>query len=323
MLPNLIGQIGLAFADSASEIVAFRTLTGFGYAIVTLACQDYVLDVTTPGERSRALALFTLVLFGGVFSGTALGGVLADRLGFAAVFLISAGLIAAAALLALRFLPARDQAAAVERSARLVPPLLAPMRDLRFAGLVLGIAIPANILVQAFMSYLVALVLDSLGASAGDIGRTLMSYFVVVALVSPPVAQLAENRLPPALLALLGGALSGVALLPAALWPSTWTMLLGVVLAGLGHTMVRGPQVSVALEIAEGDLSHLGPNAVLAALRTLERGGSILGLVAIAAVAGAFGTRAAMLAVAVWVLGGAVLFLACEGARIGWRARAA
>jgi hypothetical protein len=193
-----------------------------------------------------------------------------------------------------------------------MPPLLAPMRHLRFAGLVIGIAIPANVLVQAFVSYLVALVLDSLGASPGDIGRTLMSYFVVVALVSPPVAQLTDSRLSPAILALAGATLSGAALLPGAIWPSQWTMLLSVVLAGLGHTMVRGPQVSVAMEIAERDLAHLGPNAVLAALRTLERGGSILGLIGIAAVAGAFGYRIAMLAMAVWVIGGAVLFLATE-----------
>ena len=322
-LPTLLGQIGLAIATSAPEIIAFRTLTGFGYAIVTLATQDYVIDTTAPSARSHTLASFTFVLFGGVFCGTALGGVLADRLGFNAVFLISAALIGLSAILFQQLLPGRDPTAPASGSARLMPPLLRPMRNLRFAGLVLGIAIPANVVLQAFVSYLVAIVLDSTGASFADIGRILMSYFLVVAFASPVAARIAEGRAPPAVLALAGAILSAAALALATLSPGSWTMLVAVVVTGIGHAMIRGPQVSVALAIAETDFADLGPSPILAALRTLERGGSVLGLLGIAALAGSFGYGAAILTTAIWVLGGTLLFLSTEFAGALRRARRA
>ena len=73
--------------------------------------------------------------------------------------------------------------------------------------------------------------------------------------------------------------------------------------------MVRGPQVSVAMSIAETDLAHLGSNAVLGSLRTLERGGSIIGLVSIALLSSHIGYAAAMGVIGVWVLAGVAVFI--------------
>ena len=77
----MMAHLGLYAASSTIEIIIFRTLIGMGYAIATLVCQDYVLDVVPKSMRNRSLGLFTSAMFGGVFAGTAMGGVLADRLG--------------------------------------------------------------------------------------------------------------------------------------------------------------------------------------------------------------------------------------------------
>jgi len=312
VIPALLGQIGLATADSAMEIVAYRTVTGFGYAIVTLVCQDYVIDVSPAKAQHHALAQFSLVLFGGVFAGTALGGVLADRLGFSAVFMISAGLILIAGVLFLRLLPVWKDGTQVLQSGRLFPPIAGPMRNLRFAGLVLGIAIPWNIQNQAFICYLVSLSLDSLGASPADIGRVLMLNYLLLAFAGPLVTRFFGNRIAPSGLVLCGAVLAGAALLPASAGLTIWTMLAAVIAGGLGQGIARGPQVSVALKIAEREHIVGGSDAALAALRTLERGGSIVGLIAIAAVVGIGGYEIAVFAVAAWVLCGALLFLFSE-----------
>ena len=73
--------------------------------------------------------------------------------------------------------------------------------------------------------------------------------------------------------------------------------------------MGRVPQVSIAMSIAETDLAHLGSNAVLGSLRTLERIGSIIGLVSIALLSGFTGYAAAIGVVGVWVLAGAAAFV--------------
>lgn len=307
-IPTFAAHLGFYFATTVPEIVAARTITGFGYALVTLACQDYVLETTRREERDRSLGMFATVICGGIFCGTALGGVLADRLGQANVFLLSATLIVISALLILWFVAptGSSETAAAVRVAR--PPILATMRNRRFAVLVFGIAIPAGVVVQAFISYMVALTLDSLGASSADIGRTLMIYFLAIALVGPVAGRVAEGGVPLPAMALSGAFLAGTSLLAVAVWPSEITMIFAVLGCGIGHGMVDGAKVSFAMSISETELAHLGADPVLGALRTMERLGSIAGLLLIAALASQFGYAFAIGVVAAWSLAGAALF---------------
>ncbi len=307
-LPMIGAHIGLYLAETAQEVILWRSVTGIGYALVSLACQDYVLDTAAPESRDRTLGTFTLVLFGGIFAGVALGGVLADRLGQDNVFLLSAGMIAVSALLS-AWLIAPGVGKGVEESERLsLGAMLAPIHNWRFAALVFGLAVPANVLLQAFISYLVALTLDALGASTADIGRTLMLYFLGVILFGPLGGRLAEAGVAVSHIAMAGAALAGAGLLAFAVWPGEWVMVVAVLLAGVGHGFVRGAQVSLAMTIAERELPEAGTVVVLGSLRTLERVGSVLGLVLIAWLAGAVGYTAATGAVAAWTLVGLALF---------------
>lgn len=307
--PTIAAHLWLYWATSVPEIVASRTILGVGYAFVTLACQDYVIDNTPRDERDRSLGMFSTVLYGGIFCGTALGGVLADRLGKANVFLLSATFVLISALLIFSLVAdtaSRRDGARAAKATR--PPLLASLRNWHFAALVFGIAIPGNIWQQAFISYLVALTLDSLGASPGDIGRTLMVYFLAIALVGPLAGRAAERGIPVSAVALSGGLLGGISLLTAAVWPSQIAIFVAVLGSGIGNGMVRGSQVSLSMSIAETELKHLGADAVLGALRTVERFASIVGLLLVAAVAGLYGYAAATATVAALALAGAVLF---------------
>ncbi|KUM24500.1 hypothetical protein AU467_29925 [Mesorhizobium loti] len=305
--PTIAAHLWLHWATSVPEIVASRTILGVGYAFVTLACQDYVIDNTPRDERDRSLGMFSTVLFGGIFCGTALGGVLADRLGKANVFLISATFVLISALLIFS-LVADTTSGRGPRAKASRPPLLASLRNWHFAALVFGIAIPGNVCLQAFISYLVALTLDSLGASPADIGRTLMVYFLAIALVGPLAGRAAERGIPVSAVALSGGVLCGISLLTAAAQPSQITIFLAVLGSGIGSGMVRGAQVSLSMSIAETELKHLGADPVLGALRAIERFASIAGLLLVAAVAGLYGYAIATAAVGALALGGAVLF---------------
>ncbi|MCV2870296.1 MFS transporter [Defluviimonas sp. WL0002] len=317
-VPTLVAHIGLFAASTAQEIILWRTVTGFGYALVTLAAQDYVLSVATKADRDRMLGVFTLVLFAGVFSGVALGGVLADRLGPSNVFLVSAALIAASALLSRWLIAPEIGRRQTEKTT--VPDKAAKWRvltDARLAALIFGVAVPGAVLLQAFVSYLVALTLNAQGASAAEIGRILMLYFVSVMVVSPLAGRLGELlRLPGAVLCVLGAGISGLALLPVVAAPSQQAMVIAMIGTGTGGALIRGTQVSLALSMAEAKLSGPGPAVVLGALRTGERLGSIVGLVLIAWLSGAVGYAAATLAVAVWTLIGGAVFAISGGKKL-------
>jgi MFS family permease len=311
VVPTIAAHVGLYLASNVIEIVLYRTIAGFGYAIVTLTCQDYVIDLTPKQQRTRSLGIYSGVLFAGIFCGTAMGGVLADRLGYDAVFLVSAALVLVSGLLVYRLLPGHRLPSTTVAGAtdRTSASIWRPLRSHRFSALIFGIAIPANVLMQAFISYVVALYLHELGASAADTGRTLMVFFLMIALMGPATARVTDGRFDPALVAVLGAIVSGVALVMGAAWGSQLGIFLAVWVAGIGHGMVRGPQVSIAMSIAETDLAHLGSSAVLGSLRTLERGGSIIGLVLVALFSSYFGYAAAIGAMGIWVLAGSAVFV--------------
>ena len=136
----------------------------------------------------------------------------------------------------------------------------------------------------------------------------LMLYFLGIIVISSLSGRAAEAGLSVGLLALLGSLLAGVALTAVALWPTEITIAIAVLGAGIGHGVVRGAQVSLAMIIAETELSEAGPTAVLGALRLTERLGSVAGLLLVAAVAGYSGYSAATAVVAVWTLVGAGIF---------------
>lgn len=292
------------------EVVVFRTITGLGYAIVTLCCQDYVLDVVPRENRNHALGNFTAAMFSGLFAGSALGGVLADRLGQHAVFAVSAGLVFISGYVTYRFLPVRNSGEFMGKTEdrAYLPPIWRPLQSRRFAALVFGIAIPANITLNAFISFLVVLELNAIGASAADTGRILMTYFLTIVFVAPAAPIFFAGRLSSAQVGLFGAVLSAICVGVYVFWPTQWAMLIAVAGTGMAQGMNRDPQVAVALEIAENELHHLGTNVVLGSLRTLERMGSIVGLIVLALLSGYLGYVNVIAIIAGLVLAGAAAF---------------
>lgn len=307
-----IAYVGLYLSTNVTEIVAWRTVSGLGFALATLCCQDYVLDVVPKADRARSLGLFTGAFFSGIFAGAALGGVLADRLGQHEVFAVAAALALFSGALIHWMLPARDRQDGGHVARVAFPPIWRPMASRRFAALVVGLAIPSNIMLQAFISFFVALQLNALGASAADTGRILMTYYLGIVFVGPAVPRLLGTHLGPAAIGTLGSLLSAASIMVFVVWPTELAMLVAVAGTGIAHALVRDPLVNLAMDIAESDLRHLGANAVLGSLRTLERIGSIAGLLALAALSSVIGYAGAMAAIAALVLAGVAIFAAGE-----------
>eukprot|EP01032_Pedospumella_encystans_P012647 gene12647-14619_t len=79
-------------------LVGARAVTGVGYAIMFMACQGYVFDHTDGSNRGKGMALFVGAIMVAEICAPAVGGILADRIGYRMVFLLGA----AVALLVLR-----------------------------------------------------------------------------------------------------------------------------------------------------------------------------------------------------------------------------
>jgi MFS family permease len=304
-----LSHLGMIFAGNVLQIVGLRTLTGFGYAVATIACMEYLLERLSPGNRSRSVGVFVTVVMGGTFAGTALGGIFADRLGYDAVFIISFGLVVLAGISAVSLLEPGSQLTGTDDSSFGLRDIAAVAQQPPLAALLVGVTIPMNVLMAAFLWYLVPLTLDSLGSNASVIARTLMLYYLMI-LVGGPILERLNRWIRNRSLLGAGSVLSGTVLLLPAAAPNTLTILFAVLVVGIGHAAIRGPQVALAMDLAERSVPGSGRGAILAAMRSLERLGSLVGLIAIAVIASRFSLAVAISTVGISTALAGVGFLA-------------
>ena len=152
----------------------------------------------------------------------ALGGVLATA-SASATSSCSAPLIATSARFSAGLIAPGVRGSAPPESARAAEMLLT-LRDPRFAALVFGLAIPASVLFQAYISYLVAplRLLPRLDRNP----PILMIFFLAALAAGPLGGRLAEAGVPAGLTALNWAALAGTSLVlvstPPGISPRAW-----------------------------------------------------------------------------------------------------
>lgn len=306
MVPTLIGMLGTGFAQNLYQLIAFWSLNAIGYALATIACQSRIVHSTTAANRAQGMAAFVTAIMVAAICGTSFGGVLADRIGFRATFVVSAvfvllsGLIVAAVF-------SRTEDGAVGPRPSLIRALGAVSRNVRFIALMAFGAVPAKLILTGFLYYMVPLYLAGLGSSPAEIGRLMMIYFAIMILVGPFFARLADRSGKGARFVVLGGVMAG---LGAALLPFTGGQLgalIAVVLLGFGQALSTAPLIALIPELCAAEAKSTGPTALLGILRVVERVGSVLGPLLAALVVGYSGYEVAAQTIGIIVAVSAVL----------------
>ena len=97
MVPSVIGHVGAAFSTSVGEALFWWTLAGLGYGVIFISAQAYVAHHTESTSRAVGMSGFLGAVFAAFVCGPAIGGILADRLGYGQTLLVAAALAAFAA----------------------------------------------------------------------------------------------------------------------------------------------------------------------------------------------------------------------------------
>ncbi|MEX0758003.1 MAG: MFS transporter, partial [Tistlia sp.] len=264
-----------AAALSVYDLLVWRCLAAVGYAVVTIAAQGYLAATAEPGQRARAMAVFVAAVTTAVICGSAIGAVLADRLGYRATFVVSTALVVIAALVAASYMhePRRDTAPVKARLREVVRALANP----RFAGLILLAAIPAKIALTGFLFYLTPLFLDSLDVSQPAIGRTIMLYGVFMLIGTQIGAWLGDRGGRYASLVALGGLLTGIALIAVTTVDPRDGMAVAVGVFGLAQGIASAPMLALLPVLCPAEARLYGETSLVSLLRLSERVGSVIG----------------------------------------------
>ncbi|BAI73683.1 methyl-accepting chemotaxis protein (plasmid) [Azospirillum sp. B510] len=274
---SALGLLGSGLATDLIQLILARCVTAVGYASVFISAQGFVIDATDPRRRAGAIALYAGGILTAGVCGPAIGGVIADQVGFRMTFIVSAMLAVAAALMAWRVLPKHAGAGGKARTRGLTPRDFGMcLANPRFVAVTLFSAVPAKFGLTALLFFLLPLALDDNGVSQSWIGRVLLLYWLMMIVVSPLVAHLSDRsgrRTPFLAIGGVTAAGSAYVLSISGTLPLTIT---GVALLGLAHALVNTPQMALLAESCVRERSTLGETTVIGMFRLIERLGSVV-----------------------------------------------
>ena len=183
-----LGWTGLAFAPTLAWVFVARIVEGISGGNISVT-QAYVADRVEVGERSRAFAFVGAAFSAGLVLGPLAGGVLLDRFGYRAPFLLAAALQLITLVVTLRYLP-EDVAERGEATAAKLSDIPRFLRDPAIAP-VLVQKLAYSLGLYAWFSVF-ALVL---GAVAGFTPSQTSYFFAVFGVASVAVQLLVVGRL--------------------------------------------------------------------------------------------------------------------------------
>lgn len=266
-------------ATSLPALIAARGACGFGFGLVLMAAQIGTLEDENAGY---GLAGVFAGIFSGSICGSAGGALLAERIGFEAVFYVAASLVPIALLALLLGSGRGNQAGAGESAPRVgaVQPA-APhaawnfLRDPRMLTLLGMIGIPAALCLTGFLHYMLPLLLTEAQTSQSDIGRIFMLYGLCFITVGPMLGRLLDCSRRKGVFAMFTGLLSGAALLIAATSSTLMTAGVAVVVIGIAQCLAAPSTMLCVIGLTSAQ--RLGRGKTASIYRTLERVGQVLG----------------------------------------------
>lgn len=270
-----LGYAGSMLAQTPGQFIAARAGVGLGYGLSLLTAQAHTV-------KDGKLADMFAGVYAGSLCGSALGAMLAERMGYAPVFLISACILAGLAAAPLILLQrGREEAettppdAARPHFVQSLPQISRLLGDRRFLSFVLLALVPSAMLCVGFLNYFLPVYLKAAGVAQSNIGRVYMLNCLIVIYSGPPLAALVMKSTRKALMVFWAGALSALSLLSFTLLPSLPASVVGSVLLGLatGLSIPAYSEYLLQLDIARA----VGVDQTMSLFDALQRVGQVLG----------------------------------------------
>ncbi|MBI3053117.1 MAG: MFS transporter [Betaproteobacteria bacterium] len=309
-VPAIIGYVMAAQTTTIPDFLLWRCVTAIGYALITIACWGYLASLPNPDRRTGEISVFIPAAMAGAVCGTAIGAILADRIGYRATYLVSAGLVVAAAFLVWRYMEPKIAAAGRSSALRST---LSVLRHPRVAAIVIFGAMPAKIVLTGVLLYIVPVFLSELGAGQPVIGRIMMIYGLAVLLAVHFGARLSDRFGTAASQITWAGILTGLGTVALGVMQPVAALIVALVIMGLCQGIASAPLRSLAAPLFERDTAEKAPATLSGVIAQAEFVGAALGPVIAAILVSAFGYAHAIIALGGLSVATAVVFLLIEG----------
>nr|WP_319395343.1 MFS transporter [uncultured Desulfobacter sp.] len=196
------GFICAWLAPSSLYFLVALGLVGTGYGLSLMAAQGFVIAYTTTKNSAQGMAQLWAGVYAGSICGGATGAMLADRIGYAPVFLVGGTilmLLIAYAFFTMKDAMKRPQPAADASLAHpegktftlpSKPSVFNFLFNRKIFALIVFYGLPWYIVLIGFMNYYSPIYLKGIGVSQSDIGRIFMIYGICLMYVAPFISKL-------------------------------------------------------------------------------------------------------------------------------------
>ncbi len=175
-----------------------RALYGLGYGALLGCCQLYVIDCSSKENRGTNMNLLSAGLYSGVLCSAAAGGIIADTLGYRAVFLVSCTLFALCFAIftyanSRRYLPTCDKMDESGSSRLDLGAIKTLLSNRRILCTLLFLALPYSIIGVGFFNYLLPISFNSHNLGAALLGQFNFIYAFIIIAVAPLTGRLIDK----------------------------------------------------------------------------------------------------------------------------------
>lgn len=285
----------LGSTTTVVALVAFRVLYGMGQVALGHSRQTFITRTVAVSLRGRVMSSVGGTFRLSLLIGPLLGGVVVDRYGFVAAFVLGGGLTAAGllALIAHGRSDAGDASGGVVAAADRVD-LRTGLREHRRRLLVVGVGPALVMAARDGRHVVVPLIADSFDLSPSAVGA-LVAIGTGADLLLFPVAGYVMDRFGRLHAMVPAFSLMSLGLLLLGLADSATTVVLATVVVGMGNGMSAGTLLTYGSDLAPRD----DPGPFLAGLNVMTNGGRVAGPLIVGWAADAIGLDASAVALAV------------------------
>jgi MFS family permease len=266
------GMLASGAAQGLWTFVLARALVGTGYGLAWMAMRGYVAAGATQAAKARGFAQLNAGIYAGNICACVIGGYLAERLGFQAVFLVGATVLCLAAGYAMRLGPG-GAAHLPGGSGRRALEFLG---DASVLSLCLLVTIPATVCLVGFLNWHFPLLAGAQGYPPSVIGKAFMVYGVCIIWRGPACGKIIANN-PEQLrkYLLLGGCTGAGALLLYSLTGGFAAAVAAIVLMGLADSLGLVAQNTFLLGLSA--TRAYGAGKALGMFSMVKKAGQMLG----------------------------------------------
>ncbi len=279
LLLTAAGFVYTWLAPNAVHLIISRAFVGFGYGLTFMAANGFVVAYTDDNSKSQGLTRLIAGCYSGYICGSSTGGMLADSIGYNAVFIVGAVIICLSFIYAMIFLKPAMAHPEVAGMDALEKPTLGMGQLLRFItnpailAVCFLVILPTSMIAVGFLNYFIPIYIDRIGSTPSHIGRLLMIHGLFFIYIAPIFSKYIDQSGFKARYIFLSGVISSLALMVFYFYGGMMAAVLSVLILGLAGSFEAATPYVLGLKITK----KLGSAKAIAILSSVEKLGQVLG----------------------------------------------